>query len=63
MIPVSSIFDQPTFAPLFVHAPVAQRYRAFHSFFDESIIDRWDATCQRETTERSEDYFFAGEIT
>lgn len=41
MIPSSAIFDQSTLTALLDHDPVVQKYRAFFSLLDWSVVEPW----------------------
>lgn len=41
MIPTSRLFDQSVMTALLDNDPLVQQYRAFFSFFDWSIVERW----------------------
>ncbi len=43
MIPVSFRYDQTMLTQLLDDDPIVQRYRAFFSFFDWSLVERWQA--------------------
>src|SRR5947209_18327430 len=43
MIPASARFDQSTIAALLEVDPLVADYRAFFSFFDWSVVERWQA--------------------
>jgi hypothetical protein len=42
MIPVSSVFDQPTLHALLDHDPLVQSYRSFFSLLDWSLVEQWE---------------------
>lgn len=44
MIPSSCVFDQSTLTALLEHDPVVQRYRAFFSLLDWSVVEQWQAS-------------------
>jgi hypothetical protein len=43
MILASPVFNQSTITALLDHDPVVQDYRAFFSFLDWSVVERWEA--------------------